>query len=244
MSIAGTNTPTLADIKQIAADLGADHGKGKDTQVKFLLKMVEGGYHNALDLKPSKHGTDIDDAAMLAETYVKAQTGAAVFDAKAPNQRKLISCLRTGIKLGAWPKGGNGEPLATVNNLMTHRQKLKKIPAEAKKLDDAANTLLKYARAQLKRDTLIDDEELHDFCYKPSADLATAEQIIDRMSKQLSKLIDGSASQSTAQDNSSEIRNARDMLRKRLAAIATARGKAKGPAGTAAYVPHAAPASP
>lgn len=222
------NAIVFQDMLDAAAQLGAEAGKGKDTQIKFLLKTVEGGYHNALDLSANKHGADLDDATKLAETYVKAQQGAVVFDAKAPNQRKLISCLRTGIKLGSWPKGGNGEPLATVNNLMTMRQNLKKIPTEAKKLDDAANTLLKYARAQLKRDTLIDDAELKEFCYKPGHDLATAEEIIERMEKQLSKLLDGSASQNTAQDNSKEIRDARQLLRGRLSAIATARGKAQG----------------
>lgn len=230
------NTITFADLMQSAAELGADAGKGKDTQIKFLLKTVEGGYHNALDLSTNKHGTDIDDATKLAEAYVKAQQGAIIFDAKAPNQRKLISCLRTGIKLGCWPKGGNGEPLATVNNLMTQRQKLKQIPAEAKKLDDAANTLLKYARAQLKRDGLIPDAELKDFCYKPTAELETAEQILEATVKKLDKLIDGSAASGTAQDNSVEVRDARQALRKRLTAIATARGKAAGPSAVTAKV--------
>lgn len=222
------NAITFQDLMVTAAELGAEAGKGKDTQIKFLLKACEGGYHNALDLSASKHGTDVDDATKLAETYVKAQQGAVVFDAKAPNQRKLVSTVRTAIKLGGWPKGGNGEPLATVNNLISHRQNLRKIPAEAKKLDDAANVFLKYARTQLKRDTLIDDAELKTFCYKTSPDLATAEELIERTVKQLDKLIDGSASHSTAQDNSKEVRDARQLLRGRLSSIAVARGKAKG----------------
>lgn len=222
------NTITFQDLIDTATLLGSEAGKGKDTQIKFLLKGVEGGYHNVLDLSSNKHGTDVDDATKLSEAYVKAQQGAVVFDAKAPNQRKLVSTVRTSIKLGSWPKGGNGEPMATVNNLMTIRQNLKKIPAEAKKLDDAANTLLKYARAQLKRDTLIDDAELKEFCYKPGKNLPTAEDIIESMVKQLDKLVDGSAAQGTAQDNSAEVRGARNDLRKRLTAIATARGKAKG----------------
>lgn len=223
------NTITFADLLATATQLGEEAGRGKDTQIKFLLKSVEGGYHNALDLNANKHGTDVDDATKLAEAYVKAQQHTTVFDAKAPNQRKLISTVRTSIKLGGWPKGGNGEPLATVNNLMTIRQNLKKIPGEAKKLDDAANTLLKYARTQLKRDTLIDDAELKEFCYKPSKDYATAEDIIEGMEKQLGKLLDGTASHSTAQDNSKEVRDARQFLRNRLAAIAKARGAAQGP---------------
>lgn len=228
------NTPNVisfADLLQTASDLGAEAGKGKDTQVKFLLKAVEGGFHNALDLNQSKHGKEIDDATKLAEAYVKAQQGAVVFDAKAPNQMKLISTLRTSIKLGGWPKGGNGEPMATVNNLITKRQQLRKIPAEAKKLQDAANCLLSYARVQLKRDTLIDDAELTEFCYKPGKNLQTGEQIIEGMVKQLDNLISGKSAQGTAQDNSQQIIDARNDLRKRLTAIATARGKANGPAG-------------
>lgn len=233
---AGGNKISFADIEQVARDLGGEAGKGKDTQIKFLLKMVEGGYHGALDLAPNKHGTDTDDATKLAEVYVKSQGTATVFDAKAPNQRKLCSTLRTGIKLGGWPKGGNGEPLATVNNLMTMRQTLRKDPTQAKKLDDAANTLLRYARTQLKRDTLIDDAELKEFCFKPGKDLKSAEDIIEGMAKQLDKLVTGAASQSTAQDNSPEVQAARLALRKRLAAIATARGKAQGPSAVTAKV--------
>lgn len=229
LTVVAKNAITFSDLMQTAADLGAEAGKGKDTQIKFLLKAVEGGYHSALDLAHNKHGAEVDDATKLAETYVKAQQGAVVFDAKAPNQRKLISLVRTSIKLGGWPKGGNGEPLATVNNLMTIRQNLKKVPAEAKKLDDAANTLMKYARTQLKRDQLIDDAELKTFCYKPGQDYKTAEEIIESCAKQLEKLIDGSAAHSTAQDNTNEVRQAKHFLRQRLAAIAKARGAAQGP---------------
>lgn len=239
---AGGNKMTFADMEKVAQDLGADAGKGKDTQIKFLLKMVEGGYHGIIDLAGNKHGPDTDDATKLAEAYVKSQGTATVFDAKAPNQRKLVSTLRTGIKLGSWPKGGNGEPLATVNNLMSMRQKLRQNPAEAKKLDDAANTLLKYARAQLKSDTLIDDDaRLREFCYKPGKDFATAEEIIEKMSKQLDKLISGEASSNTAQDASNEVKQARQALRNRLAAIAKARGAAKGPSAVTAAVTTASP---
>lgn len=227
---APSNVISFADLLQTAATLGAEAGKGKDTQVKFLLKTVEGAYHNALDLSRNKHGAEVDDATKLAEAYVKAQQGAVVFDAKSANQMKLISTLRTSIKLGAWPKGGNGEPLATVNNLMTIRQNLRKIPAEAKRLDDAANTLLKYARAQLKVDRLLDDAQLKELCYKPGKGLPTAEELLERTAKQLDALITGKAGQGTVQDNSKEVRDARFALRQRLIAIAKARGGNQGAA--------------
>lgn len=227
---AGGNKTTFDQLMQTAKDLGAEAGKGKDTQVKFLLKVIEGGYHNTLDLAKNKHGTDVDDAAKLAEAYVTAQQGAVIFDAKAGNQQKLMSCMRTGIKLGAWPKGGNGEPLATVNNLVSMRQNLRKDPTQRKKLDDAFNTVMKYARAQLKADTLLDDAELKELCFKPGKNYATAEEIVEQLAKALDNLAMGKAAHGTAQDNSKYVRDAKFALHQRLAEIAKAKGAAKGPA--------------
>lgn len=217
------NAPQFQDMLDAAKELGEQAGKGKDTQVKFILQTIQGGYHNCLDLNHNKHGTDVDDATKLAETYVKAQQGAVVFDAKAPNQRKLISCLRTGIKLGSWPKGGQGEPVATVNNLLSARDKLRKNPATAKRLNDAANSLLTFARAQLKRDVLIDESEFEDFLFKPDSKDQTAEEVIESLVKRLDKVLDGSAAHGTVQDRDAKVINARDQLRKRLGEYSKAR---------------------
>src|SRR6478609_4651259 len=62
-----SNHITAADIMSYAQELGKQAGQGKDTQIKFLLKVAEGGYHNAIDLAGNKHGKDIDDATKLAE---------------------------------------------------------------------------------------------------------------------------------------------------------------------------------
>ena len=221
------NVITANDLMDVAQELGKEAGKGRDTQIKFLLKVVEGGYHNAVDLAKNKHGQDIDDATKLAETYVKARQNSVMFDAKADNQRKLISCLRTNIKLGQWPKGGNGEPLQTVNNLWTMWRKLRADPALAKTLDDAANTQMKYARAQLKRDTLLSDDELRELCFrKPKGDALTAEERLEATRKLLDKLIKGGFPDG-AQDNSSDVIVARDSLTRRLIAIAKEKGAAK-----------------
>lgn len=220
----GSNAHTLDTLLARATELGEQAGKGRDTQIKFLLSAMEGGYFNAVDMVPNKHGPERDDATRLAEAYVKAQGSATVFDAKAGNQRKLISTLRTSIKLGQWPKGGNGEPLGTVNNLMTERQKLRKDPTQAKKLDDAANTFLRFARQQLKRDTLIDPAEFKTFLFKPTKDVLTAEEVLDGIRNSLTKLAKGTNSHG-AQDNSKEVRDALNSLNQRMAAIA--KGKAK-----------------
>lgn len=226
-----SNKPTFADLMAAATALGTDAGKGKDTQVKFLLKLIEAGYHNTIDLESDKHGKEIDDATKLAETYVKAQGSAVVFDAKAPNQRKLVSCLRTGIKLGQWPKGGPGEPLATVNQLVSIRQKLRADPTQVKKLDDAFNTVLKYARHQLKQDQLIEEAGLKRFCFRDHQPNKTAEELIAEHLKGLRALVAGKAANGTAQDNSKHVQDAVKALNTRLAEIVAKRATTSPKAG-------------
>lgn len=222
------NGLSLTDLIAAATMLGSQAGVAKDTQIRLALKVVEAAYHGGIDLTANKHGTDIDDAVKISEAYVKAQTGATVFDAKKNNQRKLIACVRTLTKLGQWPKGGTGEPLSTVNNIVSHRQKLRAKPDMAGKLDDAFNTVMRYARAQLRKDQLITASEFDSFCFKKGVDLATAEEIVESVRNTLRKLAQGKASKNTAQDQSPEVEKAIQMLSKRLDEIAKARGRAQG----------------
>lgn len=210
-----------------ASELGEQAGKGQDTQIKFLLSCFEGGYHNAVDLTKDKHGQDVDDATKLAETYVKAQGTATTFDAKAMNQRKLIATLRTGIKLGQWPKGGNGEPLQTVNNLMQLRQNMRKDPAQRKGLEDAANCFLRYARAQLKSDVLLPDAELRQFCVRPGKDKVTTEERVEAIRNALKKLYAGD--RDGIRDASPKVKQAMDAMTDRLVEIAKGKGKGVTP---------------
>lgn len=225
-----TNSPapnviTHDEVMTMAATLGAQAALGKDTQIKSLLKCLEGGYHGALDLKKNKHGTDRDDATKFAEAYFTAKNGNAIFDAKADNQQKLASTIRTSIKLGATPKFGNGEPIATVNTLMTLWQKAKAGP-DRKRLDDAANVFLRYARRQLKQDTLLTDAELRETLFKPAKDEQTVEDILEATRKKLDNLIAGTGA-GGLQCKSSNVVSARHAISKELAAIATAKSQGK-----------------
>lgn len=216
------NVITHQEVMDMASKLGAEAALGKDTQIKSLLKCLEGGYHNVLDLKKNKHGTDCDDATKYAEAYFKGKNANAIFDAKADNQQKLASTIRTSIKLGATPKFGNGEPIATVNNLMTMFQKAKSGP-DRKRLDDAANVFLKYARAQLKQDTLLTDDQCRELLFRPIKEEATVEAILEAAKKKLEKLIDGSAGGGSLQCKSPNVINAKHALSQELAAIAKAK---------------------
>lgn len=215
-----SNTTTFDQLLAQAKELGEQAGKGKDTQIKFYLASFSAAFQGKIDVDANKHGDGIDDAMKLAEAYVMAQGTATVFDQKAPNQRKARSCVRTAIKLGMWPKGGVGEPQSTVNNLLSLRQTLRKDPAHSKKLDDAGNTFLRYARAQIKVDQLIPESELRQFCFKRDHDLAGVEDVLERIRKTAQELQSGKASKGTALDNSPEVQAIINACTKRLTAIA------------------------
>lgn len=210
------NVMTFEDVLATASELGKQAGQGKDTQIKFLYTTVEAAFHNAINMDRNKHGTGVDDAEKLTEAYVKAQTGNTVFDAKAPNIRKAVSLTRTSIKLGQWPKGGHGEPMQTVNDLLAHFKKERGNPKRTRKLDDAANVLMKYARQQLKRDTLIDRSEFEEMVYRTERDLKSAENVIESVRKQLYSLQQGKAQGGTALDNSERVQSAIKELTERL----------------------------
>lgn len=229
-------TPTqglsLTDMIAAATLLGSQSGAGKDTQIKLALKVVDAAYQGGIDLQANKHGTDVDDATKIAEAYVKAASSSTVFDVKENKQAKLVSCIRTLTKLGQWPKGGTGEPLSTVNNLVSYRQKVRAKPGMSKKIDDAFNTVMRFARAQLRRDQLIDASEFDSFVMKKVPDLMTGEEIVESARNALRKLHQGKAAKGTAQDQSPEVEKAIQLLTKRLKDIATARGPSAQQANT------------
>lgn len=222
------NLPTLDSLLTVAKELGEQAGKGKDTQIKFLLKTCEAAFLGVLDNDANKHGDKVDDATKLTEAYVKAQTGATIFDSKAPNQRKTISCTRTSIKLGMWPKGGVGEPLTTVNDFITERTKLRKDPATAKKLDDAANAFLRFARAQIKMDRIMTVDEYRSFLFKTEPEAQTVEDFWIALRKRMQNLKAGKGA-NALQDTATQVDAVISAANVRLTAIANARKGSQGP---------------
>lgn len=225
-----SNAPTFDELCSKAEALGADKGSGADAQIKFAMMVVEAAYLGSLDLDPNKHGTDRRDGIVLAERYVKGRTGATIFDTKSDSARKLVSNLDKCIKLGSLPKWGQGQPLQNVNDLMTHRQKEKKAN---KKVDDAFNTLMRYATQQLKRDTLIVDDELKAFVYKRETAQRTAEDVLEAIRKTANQLQAGKVSNCPDIDTSDEVKAIVRACTKRLINIAKAKG-GQSSAGSAA----------
>lgn len=99
---------------------------------------------------------------------------------------------------------------------MTIRQRLKNSSLTRSKVDDAANTLLRYARRQIKLDTLIDKEELEQLCYKGERDNPELMDVLVAQRNALTKLRDGKAVHGTVQDNSPQIIACIDALQDRI----------------------------
>ncbi len=218
---AKSNAMTLAELLLVASEYGGIDAKTKDGQVQFDIRVMEASAAGSIDFTPDKHGPGKDDSVMLAEAWVKGRNAEVIFDHKAPNQRKLASTIRLFGKLGASPKYGVGQPMGNVNQLIMVRQNLRKTPTKGRKLDDAHNTLVSYARAQLKKDTLITGEALKEFCFKVERDPATPEDAVKSIQKTAVKVKEGKIGLGDTSPELSTIINACNKL---LTAYARAKG--------------------
>ena len=223
--VTGGNLPKFQQLMNEAEELGAQEAQGKDVQVKFDLKVLEAANLGSIDLTKDKHGDGIDDAVKLSEAYFRGRNKTVIFDHKEPKQRKLAATTRTMIKLGGSPKWGVNEPMQTVNQLMTIRQNLRKTANKGTRLDDAHNTLMRFAREQLKLDTMISgDDALKAFCFRPESEPRSAEDWLRQVCKQATALRQGKLSNCPDLDNSQEISRIIKACNDRLSAIAKAKG--------------------
>jgi hypothetical protein len=213
------NTIGIDEIKARTKQLGEEDAKGKDTQIKFHLQVFEGSFHGVLSNDKDKHGKGIDDATMLSEVYHKARQANVIWDAKASNQRKLISTARTDIRGGQWGKGGSNEPLNTVHKLMSIWQNQRKVPQNAGKMDDAVNVLHRYLRLQLKRNSLLEDDELRGLCFKKIKDPRSLEKFWEDTEKTFKKLKLGTLAASTLQDDHSLVAEIQERIKDRREAL-------------------------
>jgi hypothetical protein len=205
----GANRPTFEDCKAKCIGFGKDTGKGADAYVGLLVEMMEGTYHGAIDPDSrDKHGKGIDDVHLLVGAYMTARGNTQQFKGKSGGERKILSNGRKLSRLGACSKWGNGQPLANVSDLMFRRNK--EFAKDAKNTDDAANTLLKYATAQLKSDTLIDGDALNGFCRKNQSPQRATKAVLKGIIKQLQKV----------DDPSQELKDATTALVKRVGDLA------------------------
>jgi hypothetical protein len=186
-----TNDTRFADLVAQVEGLAAIAGQGEDVQVKYLLLITQSAFDGAIDNTINKHGDNIDDATVLAEKYWKVRNKNVIFDPKAGNQRKTISTMRQCITLGGWSKGGPGEPIGMVNTAMTLYRDLRKDPATAKRLVDAANYLITIARRMKKQDAILDEEELRELAFKPDSEQPTVEDVLAAMRSTATKLFRG-----------------------------------------------------
>lgn len=171
--------------------LGVITGQGDDVQVKHYLLVTQAAFEAVIDNAKDKHGAGIDDATLIAERYWNARHKNVIFNPKASNQRKTISCLRQCITMGGWSKGGTGEPMGMINRAMTMYKNLRKVPGNTKRMVDAANYVISIARKLKRSDYILQDEELNDLAFKKDPDITTVEDVLDKTRATLKKLYEG-----------------------------------------------------
>lgn len=205
-----------------AVELGTQAGQGKDSQIKFDLKLIESAYLGLLDLSPNKHGEGVRDGKVLAESYYKAQTGASFFDHKQPSQRKLISNVDKCIHVGMQGKWGPGQPVAIVNDMLNRRTHWKE---KGEKVEDAHNTLMRFLSNLKKRDDLPTEQEIDEIVLKKEPAQLDAEDIWERIKKLATGLRAGTIPNCVDQDTSAEIDRVVKNSEKRLKEIAKLRAQ-------------------
>lgn len=205
-----------------AGELGTQAGQGKDSQIKFDLKLIESAYLGLINLDPNKHGEGVRDGKVLAEAYYKAQTGATVFDHKQPSQRKLISNVDKCIHVGMQGKWGPGQPVSIVNDMLNRRTHFKD---KGEKVEDAHNTLMRFLSNLKKRDDLPTDAEIDEIVLKKEPSQLDAEDIWERIKKLATGLRAGTIPNCPDQDTSAEIDRVVKNSEKRLKEIAKMRAQ-------------------
>jgi len=241
-----SNKLTVQQLEQEFQLLGKAEGFGRDSQIKFHLRLVEAAHQGTLDLKEDKHGPEKTDAYVLTEAYYNARNGndGAQWDAKSANVRKARSVAKLCIKLGCWNKsGGPNEPWQTVQELMTKWRELRK--KQADNLDDACNTLFRFARAQLAEASVIGADRLQEFCFKRTRDGREAEAYVESIRKTAVALKEGTL-KGGAQSNTKEIGDIINACKNWLVENAKKKGATRqaAAAGQAAKAPATATVTP
>ena len=229
------------ELLEFTRQLATIHGQSEDTQIKHLLGVTQAAFEGVIDNTVDKHGAGVDDATKITETYWAARNKQVIFNPKAGNQRKTISCIRQCIRLGGWSKGGPGEPLGMVNMAMSEYRTMRKDLNLAKKLMDAANYLIKVAREMKRRDQILDRDELRDMAFKKESDLPTVEDVLDAARHTLKKLHEGKHRAGAC--STANVENAIKALNKELKGIADAKrqvGNAQAAADAAVDISQAA----
>lgn len=225
-SLAHNTNNAQAAFAALIADtikLGSVAGEGKDSQIKFDLMLLENAYLGLINLDPNKHGVGIRDGKLLAEAYYKAQTGANVFDHKAPSQRKLISNVDKCIHVGMQGKWGVGQPVAICTAMLNRRTHFMQQPGV--QVEDAHNTLMRFLTNLKKRDDLPTDQEIDEIILKKEPAQLDAEDIWERIKKLATGLRAGTIPNCPDQDTSVEIDRVVKNSERRLKEIAKARAQ-------------------
>jgi hypothetical protein len=208
-----SNTPTFEDMLAEADRLGGLQGEGEDSQIKFLLKLVEGAYLGVFNLEKNRRGTNIDDAAAMSERYFKARNKGAIFNRDARNIQKLCSTHRRGIQFGRETRWGRSPSVLQMSNEYVEQwrqyrseldSKSRRHPVSGKRLNDAFNAFQLFITAQMKSGSVLSKEERNALMWVKDTDAKTEMEKLDDIRKAIKKTGDASPQMQVAYDKVTE----------------------------------------
>jgi hypothetical protein len=214
-----SNAPSHEDIMGSIKVLATEDGRGRDSQIRFALTVINAAYLGTASLAPDKHGKGRSDALVYAEHYVRIQSGAVIFDRRANKTKKLVSNTKKYIEVGVSTQWGRGQPMQFVEEFADFMKAVRnKDPSALKKcpngkteadLNDAVNGLLRLLTAQKKSPRLFTEDERNAYAFKTERDPKTEMEKLMAIHKSLEK----------TGDKSVQIEAAKASIKQRVAAI-------------------------
>ncbi len=192
-------------------EYGRNSAEGKDSLPMLATRVIKASADGIIDL--SKDANGWDDAAKMYEAYVTAESKKAVHDHTDTGKKANVSKLRQLVIFGA---------LTTVDPVDVHNrtfEKRLKMAKEGQNVKAAYPAYVDVARAQIKTQTELSDDELTAVLLKPEKNDPDVVTEITQIKKRIERLITG---EKGLQDNSEQIIQVNKLLGERLAALTLA----------------------
>lgn len=227
-----TNDHRYDDLVKVVQGLGRDAAEGKDALPKLAHAVVRAAHEGVIDTQKDNDGND--GAARVYYKYAEQQSKRAIHEHSEGGVKANISKLRKLLEMGSMPII---DPVDVMNRAATIREDMRQNGEEMK---PAYASYVDIAREQLNNPgKALDDDELKACISKSPRPDKTLEDELRSIHKKLDGLVSGDNAKKF-KDQSSEIIQAEELLRQRLASFMIATSQAEF---GSAYMGNAAPAA-
>lgn len=213
LSHSTSNDTRFDEFMSNVRQFGRDAADGKDALPKLAIAVVRAAADGVIDLTKGADGRDA--AATIYEEYCKSESKKAIHEHSAGGTKANASKLRQLVTFGCNPKFDGVDVL---NKAIVIRQKYNADADLRKELKPTYASFVDLAREQNALDDAMDDSEIEAVMRKNPPKDTTLEQELKAIHKKVEKLISGD-NKAGVKDQSSELIQAEELLRTRLAAL-------------------------